>query len=179
MSSTPQSGSKDNPMMPRSKTGHPSVLSQLCLVGGRAFSPFIQAVLLRNSTFLKLFQKVGIASKDFPVLSHNSETWIAQLGIHAWWISQTCSIKFPVASSIGVAVYNNLFDTTVSAICSYLLATGTPDALGWKQNWRYFGAALVLIGLGVELYAEETRKKFKRDPRNKGKIDNTQLWGLV
>ncbi|KAH8930714.1 hypothetical protein BT69DRAFT_1345032 [Atractiella rhizophila] len=201
MSSTPQSGSKDNPMMPRSKTGHPSVLSQLCLVGGRAFSPFIQAVLLRNSTFLKLFQKVGIASKDFPVLSHNSDTWIAQLGIHivpfrglgtlptllvvlyslsamrhAWWISQTCSIKFPVASSIGVAVYNNLFDTTVSAICSYLLATGTPDALGWKQ---YFGAALVLIGLGVELYAEETRKNFKRDPRNKGKVDNSQLWGLV
>ena len=39
--------------------------------------------------------------------------------------------------------------------------------------------ALFASGITIEMYSEETRKAFKKDPRNKGKVDDTGLFGIV
>jgi steroid 5-alpha reductase family enzyme len=50
------------------------------------------------------------------------------------------------------------------------------DCIGWKQ-WA--GLALFVIGISMEMSAEDSRKKFKKDPKNKGKIDDTGLWYVL
>ena len=44
---------------------------------------------------------------------------------------------------------------------------------------RWVGLALFASGITIEMYSEETRKAFKKDPRNKGKVDDTGLFGIV
>jgi hypothetical protein len=48
--------------------------------------------------------------------------------------------------------------------------------LGWKQ---YAGIALFTLGIGLEIVPEETRKRFKAKPENKGKVDSTGGWRYV
>ncbi|KAJ7821309.1 hypothetical protein B0H14DRAFT_2371390 [Mycena olivaceomarginata] len=50
------------------------------------------------------------------------------------------------------------------------------ECIGWKQ-WA--GLALFVIRISMEMIAEDSRKKFRKDPKNKGKIDNTGLWSVV
>ena len=50
------------------------------------------------------------------------------------------------------------------------------QSLGWKQ---YIGAGLFALGMAFEFGSEETRRQFKAKPENKGKIDNTGLFGVV
>lgn len=46
--------------------------------------------------------------------------------------------------------------------------------LGWKQ---YAGLAIFLLGIGLEVVPEQTRKSFKSKPENKGRLDDTGAWG--
>ncbi|KAJ7300403.1 hypothetical protein DFH08DRAFT_1000761 [Mycena albidolilacea] len=50
------------------------------------------------------------------------------------------------------------------------------ECIGWKQ-WA--GLALFVIRISMEMIAEDSRKKFRKDPKNKGKIDDTGLWSVV
>ena len=78
---------------------------------------------------------------------------------------------------------NICFDTfnTLSAVravtsSSPVVAGSFIEALGWKQ-WA--GVGLFIAGMLIETLAEESRKRFKADRSNKGKIDDTGLWSLV
>ncbi|KAJ7339131.1 hypothetical protein DFH08DRAFT_876179 [Mycena albidolilacea] len=46
------------------------------------------------------------------------------------------------------------------------------ECIGWKQ-WA--GLTLFVIRISMEMIAEDSRKKFRKDPKNKGKIDDTGL----
>ncbi|KAJ6578855.1 hypothetical protein DFH09DRAFT_1310823 [Mycena vulgaris] len=46
------------------------------------------------------------------------------------------------------------------------------DCIGWKQ-WA--GLALFAVEISMETISEESRKRFKKDPKNKGKIYDTGL----
>ena len=47
------------------------------------------------------------------------------------------------------------------------------------SSFRWTGLGLFLSGIAIEMLSEESRKKFKSDPRNKGKVDGTGLFGVV
>jgi steroid 5-alpha reductase family enzyme len=79
-----------------------------------------------------------------------------------------------------VIAYNTTLNTintlvAVNALTSspYPILGDFTDCIGWKQ-WA--GLALFAIGISMETIAEESRKQFKKDPKNKGKIDDTGLW---
>lgn len=80
-------------------------------------------------------------------------------------------------------LYNLFVDTfnTFSAVRALtasgpVVADNFIEALGWKQ-WT--GIGLFVVGILIETLCEESRKRFKADPANKGKIDDTGLWSIV
>ncbi|KAJ7854934.1 hypothetical protein B0H14DRAFT_2508099 [Mycena olivaceomarginata] len=102
---------------------------------------------------------------------------------HAYWILFTSSHYFPADASLSVVGYNTLLNTINTLIATHAL-TASPypilgsftDCIGWKQ-WA--GLALFGVGIVMEMVAEEGRRAFKRDARNRGKIDDTGLWSVV
>jgi len=81
-------------------------------------------------------------------------------------------------------VLSNLFFDTFNTLAAiYAITSSSPvvaggfiEALGWKQ-WA--GIGLFVTGILIETLAEETRKRFKANSSNKGKIDDTGLWSIV
>jgi len=108
---------------------------------------------------------------------------------HAYWMTSTSDYSTGWGLATGVVVYNGLLDSFNTSVAIHNLSTDplatasvmAPEttfmqALGWKQ-WA--GIGLFVTGMFLELYSEQTRKTFKRNPKNKGKIDDTKLWSVV
>ncbi|KAJ7042866.1 hypothetical protein C8F04DRAFT_1075032 [Mycena alexandri] len=102
---------------------------------------------------------------------------------HGYWVLFTNTYHWPPSAALQVVAYNTVLNTVntlvaVNALTSspYPILGDFTDCMGWKQ-WA--GLALFAIGISVEIIAEESRKHFKKDPRNKGKIDDTGLWSVV
>ncbi|KAJ7161002.1 hypothetical protein C8R46DRAFT_955958 [Mycena filopes] len=102
---------------------------------------------------------------------------------HGYWMLSTNNFNWPASTALSVVAYNTLLNTVntlvaVNALTSspYPILGDFTDCIGWKQ-WA--GVALFTIGIAVETIAEESRKRFKKDPKNKGKIDDTGLWSVV
>jgi len=102
---------------------------------------------------------------------------------HGYWVIFTSSFYFPTSISLQLVAYNTTINTintlvAVNALTSspYPILGDFTDCIGWKQ-WA--GLALFAIGISMDTIAEESRKQFKKDPKNKGKIDDTGLWSLV
>ncbi|KAJ7452104.1 hypothetical protein B0H11DRAFT_2074311 [Mycena galericulata] len=102
---------------------------------------------------------------------------------HAYWITFTNNHNWTASDASAIVVYNFLINTVNTLVAvnalTYapypILGTFT-ECIGYKQ-WT--GLALFAVGILMELVSEESRKKFKKDPKNKGKIDDTGLWGFV
>ncbi|KAJ7146125.1 hypothetical protein C8R44DRAFT_756646 [Mycena epipterygia] len=102
---------------------------------------------------------------------------------HGYWVLFTNSYNWPTDAALQVVLYNTTLNTintliAVNALTSapYPILGSFADCVGWKQ-WA--GLALFTIGISMEMIAEESRKQFKKDPKNKGKIDDTGLWSFV
>jgi hypothetical protein len=72
-----------------------------------------------------------------------------------------------------VNTINTLVAVNALTCAPYPILGDFVDCIGWKQ-WA--GIALFTVGISIEMIAEESRKRFKKNPRNKGKIDDTGLW---
>ncbi|KAF8192671.1 hypothetical protein K438DRAFT_1934965 [Mycena galopus ATCC 62051] len=102
---------------------------------------------------------------------------------HAYWVLFTKSFHWPTDVSFQIIAYNTVVNTINTLVAVHAL-TSSPypilgsftDCIGWKQ-WT--GVALFAIGISMEFIAEESRKRFKKDPKNIGKIDDTGLWSVV
>jgi len=81
-------------------------------------------------------------------------------------------------------VLSNFVTDTISTLNAvYTVTSSSPveaesfiGALGWKQ-WA--GVGLFIVGMLMEIVSEGSRKRFKANPSNKGKIDDTGLWSVV
>ncbi|KAJ7630014.1 hypothetical protein DFH06DRAFT_1101999 [Mycena polygramma] len=102
---------------------------------------------------------------------------------HGYWAAFTSNYKTPPSFALQVVAYNTVLNT-INTLVAVNALTHSPlpilgdftDCIGWKQ-WA--GLALFAVGIGMETVAEESRKRFKKDPKNKGKIDDTGLWCVV
>ncbi|KAJ7194018.1 hypothetical protein GGX14DRAFT_476765 [Mycena pura] len=101
----------------------------------------------------------------------------------AYWALFTNTYNWTPGTSLMIAAYNAAVDAVCTLVAVNAL-TSAPypifgdfvDCIGWKQ-WA--GLALFATGISMELLAEASRKRFKKDPKNKGKIDDTGLWSVV
>ncbi|KAJ7800953.1 hypothetical protein B0H14DRAFT_2615717 [Mycena olivaceomarginata] len=98
----------------------------------------------------------------------------------AWNVWGGTSFVNPGLAAIGVHASNALVTAGpgVAGLGHVLtLLTGIfTECIGWKQ-WA--GLALFVIRISMEMIAEDSRKKFRKDPKNKGKIDDTGLWYIL
>ncbi|KAJ6554546.1 hypothetical protein B0H19DRAFT_1262884 [Mycena capillaripes] len=102
---------------------------------------------------------------------------------HAYWVLCTSNFNWPPSAALPVVLYNTALNTintlvAVNALTSspYPVLGDFTDCMGWKQ-WA--GLALFAVGIIIEISAEESRKRFKKDPKNRGRIDDTGLWSVV
>lgn len=71
-----------------------------------------------------------------------------------------------------VSTYNGLLNTINSLVFVYQVSRGKTNPLA--SNWmQYVGFAFLLTGTVGEIMIEETRKAFKKNPANKGRIHDT------
>ncbi|KAF8182249.1 hypothetical protein K438DRAFT_1975775 [Mycena galopus ATCC 62051] len=102
---------------------------------------------------------------------------------HAYWSVFTSSNYCSTGSSLQVVFYNTAVNIVNTLVAVHAL-TSPPnsvlgnftDFIGWKQ-WA--GLTIFAIGISMEMIAENSRKQFKKDLKNKGKIDDTGLWSIV
>lgn len=92
----------------------------------------------------------------------------------------TQTYDFPPSAALPVVAFNFLTNT-VNTLVAVNALTSAPqtilgsftDCIGWKQ-WA--GLGLFTVGILMELISEGSRKQFKKNPKNSGKIDDTGLW---
>ena len=71
-----------------------------------------------------------------------------------------------------VSIYNGLLNTINSLVFVYQVSRGKTNPLA--SNWmQYVGFAFLLTGTVGEIVIEETRKAFKKNPANKGKVHDS------
>ncbi|KAI5890718.1 uncharacterized protein SCHCODRAFT_02750441 [Schizophyllum commune H4-8] len=178
----------------------------LTLVGRAADIP-IQYLLFKNGHAVNLLVRVGLISQ--PAVAQAALTTgpgfgglgpvpTLLLGIytvtsmrHMYWVTMTNTMYFGPAGAAFVSIYNGLLNAANTFVAAYgasnlvqaaANATSADSIVGWATSlgWQQWtGLGLFLSGIAIEMLSEESRKKFKSDPRNKGKVDGTGLFGVV
>lgn len=95
-----------------------------------------------------------------------------------YWALVRRSYYFSPVAGLSVGIYNGLLSVVNTCVLVYA-SSKTPLAfqrLGWKQ---YLGFLLFAAGMAFEILPEETRASFKRDPKNRGQVDDTGLHGCA
>ena len=76
------------------------------------------------------------------------------------------------------ALFGVLADFVYEGVCA-LAFSGAPRNPLWRPAFVHVGAAVHALAAAVELGAELQRKRFKDEPRNRGRLCTTGLWGVV
>lgn len=102
-----------------------------------------------------------------------------------YWLLFLSREEFPASAAIPVSIYNTL----VNSLNSLLLVTAETSAAnlgptlsipGVREGVSLpivLGTVMYVVGILTETVSEVQRKRFKDDPKNKGKICTTGLWG--
>lgn len=100
------------------------------------------------------------------------------------WQTRLSLEEFPPGAAAAVSVYNTLVNTanTLLLVCASTssLASSGPRVLVLGTELPLpvvVGCVLYAAGMGIETLSEVQRARFKRDPRNAGKLCTTGLWG--
>ncbi|KAK7055452.1 S5A-reductase domain-containing protein [Favolaschia claudopus] len=141
----------------------------------------LTAVGLRASNLL-VTAGPGIAGLG-PIPSLLTGMYALQGLHHAYWVFFTSNYRISPGSGLQVSAFNGTMNTFNTLVAVHAL-TSSPqpilgsfaECIGWKQ---YAGLALFALGISIEFIAEQSRKAFKKDLKNKGKIDDTGLWSVV
>ncbi|KAJ7245100.1 hypothetical protein C8J57DRAFT_1358905 [Mycena rebaudengoi] len=95
---------------------------------------------------------------------------------NAYWLLVTNNFEWSVPAVAQVLAYTYAASAFNTLLAVQVLASHPHPFLGWKQ---YVGMGLYVLGMTLAFVSEASRARFKKDPRNKGKIDDTGLWGVV
>jgi steroid 5-alpha reductase family enzyme len=86
-----------------------------------------------------------------------------------WWANAECSSEFPVSAGAFVSGFNSLYTVINSLVFVYRVSRGKTNPLA--SNWmQYLGFLAVVVGNVGEIVIESSRRAFKNDKRNAGKV---------
>ncbi|KAJ7194023.1 hypothetical protein GGX14DRAFT_476776, partial [Mycena pura] len=157
---------------------------------GRLSDVPLQYLMFSKGWAVKGLVAVGLRASNLLVTSGPGVAGLGSVptlltGMYA--VAGLRHVRYPIwcwssgtPTSLRVVAYNTAVNT-VSTLVAVNALTSAPypifgdfvDCIGWKQ-WA--GLALFATGISMELLAEASRKRFKQDPKNRGKIDDTGLW---
>lgn len=91
------------------------------------------------------------------------------------WLLTLSSDPMPPGAAIAINIFNSLNSAIGSILFDYF-----PPPDGPTTTIRFgIGVMLFLVGVSVELVSETQRRRFKSDPKNKGKLYTKGLFGSM
>ncbi|KAF2276398.1 uncharacterized protein EI97DRAFT_38179 [Westerdykella ornata] len=161
----------------------------------RSLDPLLQYSILAHGAGTALLHRVGLRTLPPGLPTHTGYPIIDNLGLSPYRLillgmAVGSAFKHDIwAVAIGaepmspqVALVVSVFNTLVNSINSYafLLSVSSASAQStFPQPSLIVGSALYVTGILIELIAEVQRKRFKADPKNKGKPYTGGLWSFA
>jgi protein-S-isoprenylcysteine O-methyltransferase Ste14 len=167
-------------------------------IGLRSLDPFLQYQILAHGWGSALVARLAAGLSTIPLGSWNQTLTTLPLPRQillamatgsvvkqVYWLLFLSRENFPASAAIPVSIYNTL----VNSLNSLLLVTTATSAanLGpsiWIPGAKeavslpiVIGSVMYVVGMLTETVAEIQRKRFKDDPKNKGQICTSGLWG--
>jgi steroid 5-alpha reductase family enzyme len=97
-----------------------------------------------------------------------------------YWLLFTSEEEFPPSSALSVSIYNTVFNSINSLAFTTTLASASLSSdASFPQLPLIIGTTMYMTGIFTEAIAESQRRKFKRDPKNKGKPYTGGLWSIA
>jgi protein-S-isoprenylcysteine O-methyltransferase Ste14 len=180
-----------------SRVKRSSLLGTSLFIGLRSLDPFLQYGILGTGLAAPLLNALhistvhsssaplvalGLPLKPLIVLAMAAGTTIKQV----YWVAYLSNEEMPTGNSIIISIFNTVFNSANSILS--LTATAKLFAASFltgSQNENEISPLFILgsvsytIGLIIEAISETQRKKFKDDPKNKGKAYTGGLFGLA
>ncbi|KAF1954122.1 hypothetical protein CC80DRAFT_526846 [Byssothecium circinans] len=173
----------------------PTPVGKAVFFFARSIDPFIQYSILAHGVGTGLFHSLGLRTLPPGLPAQTGISAIDRLGLspyrlilfgmsvgsalkHDIWVTFLSGEPLHVQGSLMVGAFNCFFNS-MSSYAFLLRATSASTESTFPQPALLVGSALYVTGILTELIAEIQRKRFKSDPKNKGKPYTGGLWALA
>jgi protein-S-isoprenylcysteine O-methyltransferase Ste14 len=158
----------------------------------RAVEPYLQYSILAHGLGASLLHRVGLRTLPAGLPTNTGISLIDSLSLSPYrlvlfgmavgaavkqniWVAALSGEPMPVGGAVAVGIFNAIFNS-VSSIAFLARATSASTESDFPQPSLMIGSTLYVVGIVTELVAEIQRKRFKSDPKNKGKAYTGGLW---
>lgn len=93
---------------------------------------------------------------------------------HVTWALFIGKERMPIAFAVFAVIADGIYEALSTTI--FTAASVNPF---WSEKYFYTGMTIFYAAVVLEWVAELQRSAFKRDPKNKGKLCTTGLWGIT
>ncbi|KAI8933436.1 hypothetical protein NX059_010050 [Plenodomus lindquistii] len=158
----------------------------------RGLEPILQYSILAHGLGTSLFHRVGLRTLPPGLPARTGIALIDSLKLSPYrlvllgmavgaalkqniWVTALSGEPMPVGGALAVGAFNAMFNS-VSTYAFLLSATSASKESTFPQPALLIGSSLYVVGILTELVSEIQRKRFKSDPKNKGKAYTGGLW---
>lgn len=161
----------------------------------RSLDPFLQYSILAHGLGTGVLHRLGLRTLPPGPPSQTGISAIDGLGLSPYrlvllgmaigsavkqniWVTSIAAEPMGVKNSIIIGAFNSVFNA-VNNYAFLATVTSASTESTFPQPQLILGSALYVTGILVELISEIQRKRFKADPKNKGKPYTGGLWALA
>lgn len=172
----------------------PTPLGKLVFVVLRAIDPAIQYSILHGAG-TGLLHKIGLRTLPQGIPAQTGIGAVDGLGLSPYrlvllsmavgsalkqdiWAVALSGEPMSVNNAVVISIFNTIFNS-ISSYAFLIRATSASLESDFPQPALLLGGALYVVGLLTELVSEVQRKRFKSDPKNKGKPYTGGLWSFA
>jgi protein-S-isoprenylcysteine O-methyltransferase Ste14 len=161
----------------------------------RGVEPLLQYAILAHGLGASTLNRVGLRTLPPGLPAHTGIPLIDGLGLSPYrlvlfgmavgaavkqniWVTALSGEPMPVGGAVAVGAFNGLVNS-LSTYAFLVSATSASTESNFPQPSLLIGSSLYVVGIMTELIAEVQRKRFKADPKNKGKAYTGGLWSFA
>ena len=151
----------------------------------RAVEPALQWAILARGLGTPLLHSIGLRTLPAGLPGHTGIAAVDALGLSPYrlvlfgmsvgaavkqsiWVTALSGEPMPVPSALMVGVFNAVCNS-INSYAFLISATSASTESDFPQPALMIGSGLYVIGILTELVSEVQRKRFKTDPKNRGK----------
>ncbi|KAF3919678.1 hypothetical protein ABW20_dc0105825 [Dactylellina cionopaga] len=159
----------------------------LLLIAGRALSLPVQYLIITGTTSLRMpYLPAGLIPFLPPSLANIPSLTLPQTLMlampayiafkHSYW--SLFILREPM--TVPFAFFGGLSNLAFESLTSYIFTLSSRGLNPtWSPSLSIPGAILNFVGITTEIVSEIQRARFKREPKNEGKVYTEGLWSLV
>lgn len=172
----------------------PNLSGSITFIGLRSLDPILQYSILGHGLGTATLHRIGLRTLPLGTPTNLGISAIDSLGLSPYRLillgmAVGSAVKQNVWQatislenlSVSTAVMVSIFNTVINSLNSYMfLVSSTSASLSnqekFPQTPLLIGSAMYIVGLSTEYISELQRRRFKDDPKNKGKPYTGGLW---